>query len=85
METHSYRQNGAEKKLDDREPYYGDEKADDTEAGPPTVGYKGKEDPFGDETHSEVKYRTMAWWYALKHLPPVMFSTANRRQASRHE
>lgn len=23
---------------------------------------KGKEDPFGDESNSEVKYRTMEWW-----------------------
>ena len=21
-----------------------------------------KDDPFGDETNSDVKYRTMAWW-----------------------
>lgn len=27
-----------------------------------SVGSKGKEDPFGDESNSEVKYRTMAWW-----------------------
>lgn len=25
-------------------------------------GSMGKDDPFGDETNSEVKYRTMAWW-----------------------
>ena len=24
-----------------------------------------KEDPFGDESDAEVKYRTMAWWYVL--------------------
>ena len=23
----------------------------------------GKEDPFGDESNSDVKYKTMAWWY----------------------
>ena len=23
---------------------------------------KKKDDPFGDETKAEVKYRTMAWW-----------------------
>lgn len=23
---------------------------------------EGRNDPFGDETKSEVKYRTMAWW-----------------------
>ena len=22
----------------------------------------GKEDPFGDESNSEVKYKTMKWW-----------------------
>ena len=27
-----------------------------------SISYKGKEDQFGDETNSEVKYRTMAWW-----------------------
>lgn len=27
-------------------------------------GSMGKDDPFGDETNSEVKYRTMAWWQA---------------------
>lgn len=28
------------------------------------------EDPFGDETHSQVKYKTMKWWYvfASSHL-----------------
>ena len=36
----------------------------DAEYGQPraSVGYKGKDDPFGDETNSEVKYRVMAWW-----------------------
>lgn len=28
-----------------------------------SVGSKEKEDPFGDESNSEVKYRTMAWWW----------------------
>lgn len=23
---------------------------------------KASDDPFGDEQHSEVKYKTMAWW-----------------------
>lgn len=31
---------------------------------PSQTGYKGKEDPFGDETNAEVKYRTMEWWQA---------------------
>ena len=25
-------------------------------------GFKGKADPFGNETNADVKYRTMAWW-----------------------
>ncbi|KAI9831470.1 MAG: hypothetical protein M1819_005069 [Sarea resinae] len=28
------------------------------------VGYKGKQDPFGDEEGAETKYRTMEWWQA---------------------
>ena len=38
----------------------------DNEKGsaPRTVGYKGKDDPFGDESNAEVKYRTMHWWQA---------------------
>ena len=24
--------------------------------------FQGKDDPFGDESNSEVKYRTMEWW-----------------------
>lgn len=35
----------------------------DLEDGPSkSKGSMGKNDPFGDETNSEVKYRTMAWW-----------------------
>ncbi|KAI4130569.1 MAG: hypothetical protein LQ347_003323, partial [Umbilicaria vellea] len=30
-------------------------------AVPPTRGFQGKEDPFGDETNAEIKYRTMKW------------------------
>ncbi|KAG8527873.1 uncharacterized protein KY384_006789 [Bacidia gigantensis] len=37
----------------------------DTEKGSrQNKGYKSKEDPFGDESKSEVKYKTMAWWQA---------------------
>lgn len=36
---------------------------EDTQNGA-TRGYDGKDDPFGDESNSEVKYRTMAWWQA---------------------
>ena len=28
------------------------------------VASKTSSDPFGDESHSEVKYRTMHWWQA---------------------
>ena len=47
--------------------YGGDEKhSSDAEKGPSrAIGYKGKDDPFGDETNAEVKYRTMAWWYGF--------------------
>lgn len=40
------------------------EKADsDLEVAPSTSqASTGKGDPFGDETNSEVKYRTMTWW-----------------------
>lgn len=49
----------------DYKPEYGSEEkySGDSEKGPTVVAkYQGKEDPFGDETNSEVKYRTMAWW-----------------------
>lgn len=40
--------------------------SDDVEVGqeePRNIpGHQEKEDPFGDESNSEVKYRTMAWW-----------------------
>lgn len=45
--------------------YEGNEKVSDEEkAARPrnSVGYEGKNDPFGDESNSEVKYRTMEWW-----------------------
>lgn len=31
-------------------------------AVPTPDGHQDKEDPFGDETNAEVKYRTMEWW-----------------------
>ena len=40
--------------------FYDNEKG----SSPRTLGYKGKDDPFGDESDSEVKYRTMHWWQA---------------------
>lgn len=58
----------------------------DLEVGPSKgKGSVGKEDPFGDETNSEVKYRTMAWWsVALPVFIPISRLTACS-QASRHE
>lgn len=29
-------------------------------------GPKGKEDPFGDESNSQVKYKTLRWWYGFQ-------------------
>ena len=49
----------------DNDPCSGNGKGDDTERAPQTVGLKGQDDPFGDETHSEVKYKTMKWWYVV--------------------
>ena len=32
----------------------------------------GRNDPFGDETNSEVKYRTMTWWsVSSKSFQPI--------------
>ena len=44
--------------------YTSDERySGDAEKAPArAIGYKGKDDPFGDEKNSEVKYKTMAWW-----------------------
>lgn len=63
MPTTAYQQSGDGEELDYQDPDYGGEKGSNTGNEPQTVGYKGKNDPFGDETHSEVKYRTMRWWY----------------------
>lgn len=44
---------------------------DDVEGGNALMRRRGsrstdeKSDPFGDESNSEVKYRTMAWWSVL--------------------
>ena len=40
--------------------------SDEAEKGEPVtdVSSKVSQDPFGDETRSEVKYRTMHWWQA---------------------
>ena len=29
---------------------------------PKTRGWQGPEDPFGDESEAEVKYKTLSWW-----------------------
>ena len=60
-------QNGNEEGVKDNDVYDSNEKVrGDVEGGRAeprnSVGSKGKEDPFGDEENSEVKYRTMAWW-----------------------
>ena len=45
--------------------YDGDKSSGDNEKRPqPSVGFKGKGDPFGDESKSDVKYKTMEWWQA---------------------
>lgn len=36
-----------------------------------------KDDPFGDETNSEVKYRTMAWWLVVSPKLPSNDSANN--------
>ncbi len=43
---------------------YDEKSNNDLEVGPAeSKRSAGKEDPFGDETNAEVKYRTMAWWF----------------------
>ena len=42
---------------------YDEKPGSDLEVNPSnSEGSTGKDDPFGDETNSEVKYRTMTWW-----------------------
>ena len=67
MATKGQRSNGAgngdghfpENELKDRS-------SDEAEKGERvnTVTSKDSQNPFGDETNSEVKYRTMHWWQA---------------------
>lgn len=68
MATHGYRKGYSDEGVvsdTTYQPEYNEKYGPDTEKGPSvSVGYKGKDDPFGDETNSEVKYRTMAWWQA---------------------
>ena len=42
--------------------YSSDERLGETEKGLEDSKSKDSDDPFGDESKSEVKYRTMAWW-----------------------
>lgn len=45
--------------------YNKNEKSSDEEGTKPSRhsdDLQGKDDPFGDESNSEVKYRTMEWW-----------------------
>ena len=45
---------------------YDEKPGNDLEVNPSnSEGSTGREDPFGDETNSEVKYRTMTWWSVL--------------------
>ena len=64
-ERDGYRERRPNEGRDPNGEYDGNEKvSDEEEAARPrnSIGYKGKEDPFGDESNSEVKYRTMEWW-----------------------
>ena len=56
--------NGYKAGWNENEESYHEKSSSDAEYGQTrgSVGYKGKGDPFGDESNSEVKYRTMAWW-----------------------
>ena len=48
-------------------------------------GSVGDDDPFGDETNAEVKYRTMTWWSvtSFKYLYPGQLKEG--AQAGRNE
>lgn len=50
----------AKRPFDSKEKTSGE--AEEGQTTPSSRGHKGKEDPFGDESKSEVKYRTMEWW-----------------------
>ena len=44
------------------------DRASDEEKGIGTVQTRetnASDDPFGDESNSEVKYRTMSWWFVF--------------------
>ena len=42
---------------------YDEKPGSDPEVNPSSgEGSAGKDDPFGDETNSDIKYRTMTWW-----------------------
>lgn len=45
---------------------YDEKPGSDLEVNPSnSVDSTAKDDPFGDETDSEVKYRTMSWWSVM--------------------
>ena len=71
MADGSYHSSGAMEKA--KPPYDGSTLGSEgsQEVVPATVGYKGKDDPFGDESNSAVKYKTMAWWQ-VRLLPPSL-------------
>ena len=67
---------------------YGGGDGDQEKGMPNTVGYEGKDDPFGDETNAEVKYKVMAWWQVSSRFAPFQSQSsyhkahmANRNQA----
>lgn len=60
--------NGEDMNGHDYQPEYGlkERDFDLAEKAAPMTGVSSKvsQDPFGDETNSEVKYRTLHWWQA---------------------
>ena len=56
--------NGNEYQDEDERKYRGSDEAEKGEAVNAVTSKSSQNSPFGDETHSEVKYRTMHWWQA---------------------
>ena len=57
----------------------------DLEVGPSKrTGSAGKNDPFGDERTSEVKYRTMTWWSVAFSTYHTITRLTGHSQASRN-
>jgi hypothetical protein len=61
MATNSYRKGGV---LEDGKTSYEGPPSDTNSQAKveATTGHKGKQDPFGDEENSEVKYKILRWW-----------------------